>query len=275
VTAYKTLVHHPFVAYVRDSIHPLLLQAATDLRAVPKEYSPREAWRAKNRAKQTPAARYLSFIMGRTFNLLRMFEQLERARYLLGRSPGALRSKTRGPNRSEWTQYHFFVFTATIPAVIDCCVLLTADTYGFGIPPRLCSFNLVTAHQWIAGSEVVKALKALSAGLQKDVERRHRLVHRGEEADIGELTDPEWLLDLNALTLIDGAREVTIDRRLLATAWRGTVQDLQSALGSTEAIVVEGTQRVLAALLPRLRSTARSLGPIVPHESGGATPTTR
>jgi hypothetical protein len=269
--AYHQLARHPFVSYVSDSVEPVLLRAGEDFGTVPKDYSDRQAWRAKNRARYTPAARFLGIIMGRTFNLLRMFEQLERARYLMGRSPRILGSGENSIDRSQWTQYHFFVFTASIPAIVDCCLLLAAETYRLGLPPRLCSFDLVTSHEWIA-PDVVKALKKLRADLQKDVQRRHRLLHRGEEADIGELTDSEWLLDLNAMTLVDSAGRGGIDRRLLATAWRGTVRQLQHALDTTEAAALDGTQRLLSALLPQLKDTMESLGPLV---GGSGSPTTR
>ena len=182
---------------VIEEFRPLTLAA---LETMPKDRSKEKAWRVSNQANLSPAGRYRHVVMWRTTNLRRMFELLRRARSLLVRAPPALRSRKLRLDRSDWTQYHFFVLTTCFPAITDCCLLLAAETYQLGLPPRLCSFDLVTSHQWIGRSRVAKTLKALRRGLEAHTQRRHRYLHRGEEADFGELTDPEWLVNLRQIT---------------------------------------------------------------------------
>jgi len=236
---------------------PLLLDV---LDTIPKDHSKLEAWRESNRASMTAAGQYRSHIMWRVQNLLRMFERLGRARQLLLRSPPQSRSPTNRLDRSDWTQYHFWVFTACLPAILDCCLLLTASICQLGIPPRLCSFDLITSHEWLSGTGLPRALKSLRKSLAGHTQRRHRYLHRGEEPDFGELTDPEWLMDLKQVTFLHGLGDVPIDKRLLAGAWRATLRELRPVLDSAERSALEGTDGVLQALSPHFERRVQLLG---------------
>jgi hypothetical protein len=227
---------------------------------IPKDHSQLAAWRESNRTSMTQAGHYRHLVMWRTINLLGMFERLERARYLLLRSPPATRSRTTRLDRADWTQYHFWVFTACLPAITDCCLLLTANVYQLGIPPRFCTFDLVTSHDWLKGTGTSRALKSLRKGLEDHTQRRHRYLHRGEAPDIGELTDPEWLMDLRQLTFLHSVGEGSVDKRLLTGAWRVTLRELRPVLGAAESSALDGTEGVLKVLLPQFERRAQLLG---------------
>lgn len=259
------LARHTFVRRVMEEMRPQLLQ---DLDNMPKDRTKLPAWREANRQGQTPAGRYLHRVGGRVFNLLRVLELLERSRYLLFRSPPVSRSRSVSLTRDEWAQYHFFVFTASLPAIVDCSLLLASETYQLGIPARLCSFDLLTSHDYVARSPVVKALKSLRSGLQGHIQRRHRYLHRGEEPDVGELTDPEWLMDLKQITFLQGTGDVSIDRKLLSRAWQDTLREIRPSLDAAEQCAYSGTDGVLTSLLPQLATRLALFGPV--QRGGGA-----
>jgi Cthe_2314-like HEPN len=255
-----TIVKHAFVKRVFEEGRPIVVSA---LKKMPKDRSKQKAWRAENQAKLTAAGRYRHIVVWRTGNLLRMFEVLGRARYLITRSPGALKSSKVRLNRNDWTQYHFLVFTGCFPSILDCCLLLVADTYQLGVPPRLCSFDRVTSHQSISGSKVAKALKSLRRAVENETQRRHRYFHRGEEPDLGELADPEWMMDLKQITAAHELTGLHLDAGILNMAWQATLRDLGPFLDSAEAASLQGVTAILDALLPLFETRARVLGSVL------------
>jgi phosphoenolpyruvate carboxylase len=255
------LTRHTFYIAVLDNLKPLITRTRD---AIPGDPAKLAEWREKNRATLTTTDHYVMQVFERANNLMHIINRLRRARYLLGRSPSAYKSRGLSFNRDDWSEYHFFVYTTSLASVLDCALLLSATVFRLGLPPRFCTFDIVTQHHWLAKSNLPKHLRSLKKSLWQHIERRHRYLHRGEESNIGELTDPDAFLYLRAATLVADAfhheysYNVEIPDPILSNWWRLELRQLRPLLEQSEKDVFTKVSQVLDSLQPVLNRQVHS-----------------
>jgi hypothetical protein len=179
---------------------------------------------------------------------VRAFDRLDLASYLLYRSPTSLGTLSRPVIRNEWTEYHFTAFTSALATVGDCCLLLVADVYDLGLPPKQCTLEAITTNRWVRNSAAAKALRLLHRKLQEHRERRNRYLHRGDEADFGELTSSQHLDDLRMVTWLHSLKDLSIEPRLLQVLWKFELTDLRPLLTAATTECVDKTVAILSSL---------------------------
>jgi hypothetical protein len=218
-----------------------------------------EEWQARNRAAMTPRESYLHSVFFRATNLISVFDRLERARYFISRSPGSGRGRGFRIDRGTWTEYHFLVFTASLVTVVDCSVLLVSDAYRLGVPESHCKLDVITSNHWVKGSKAAAALRSLSKTLSEDVSRRNRYLHRGETADFGELTDPQFLKDLRMVTWVSGVADATVNAKEVAGLWKHALRELTPVLDASTQAALTGASEVFTALEQPVRQRFSAL----------------
>lgn len=180
--------------------------------------------------------------------LLGTFERIETAHRLLLKSPTRLGRAPWQMSRDEWIDYHFGVMTVALASLVDLHLVLVAAVCQLGLPFRHCRFDIVTEHQFVPNS-VSRALKNLRDRSKVHTERRHALVHRGTRADVGDLTDPEFIDHLRGLGLIARANP---DDELVAGLpfyWRIALSSLKPKLIEAVDVAVSASSVVLDSVL--------------------------
>jgi hypothetical protein len=249
------LARHAFYVALLDDLKPLISRTRDAIPSDPKKLA---EWRENNRASLSPSDHYLMQVFDRTNNLMHVINRLRRARYLLGRSPRPYNIRALSFNRGDWSDYHFFVYTTSLASVLDCALLLIATVFRLGLPPRYCTFDLITQHHRLAASNLPKHLRSLKKSLWHHIQRRHRYLHRGEESNIGELTDPDAFLYLRAATLVadafhhEFAYDGEIPAPILSNWWRLEFRQLRPLLEQSERDVFAKVSQVLDSLQPEV-----------------------
>lgn len=207
-------------------------------------------WRKGTRARMSGAERYYVDVFYRVMNLNHVLDRLKQARYLIARSPGSYRNRAFSINRNDWSDYHFYVYTTSLASVLDCALLITAEVFKLGLPPRHCTFDIVTQHDWLAGSQVPRTLRSLKKTLEQHIHRRHRYVHRGEESNFDDLTDPDDLLRLRTITFLADRGNHLIPRQTLSWLWKLQIKEVRENFNEIEEKVLQKASDVLECLLP-------------------------
>ncbi len=215
-------------------------------------------WRKSGREKLTNADQYYVDVFYQVSNLNHVLDRLKQARYLIARSPKAFRNSSFSINRNDWSDYHFYVYTTSLASILDCALLITAEVFRLGLPPRHCTFDVVTQHRWVAGSEVSKALRSLKKTLDQHIQRRNRFVHRGEQSSFHDLTDPDGLILLRAVTFIGDRGTDLIPRKTVSSIWKLQMKELRQSLDGIEDRVLEKTYLFLERLLPVYKQCVNS-----------------
>jgi hypothetical protein len=240
---------------MNDVMEALVAEAPRDVKAHAK-------WRARNVARLSPAALYLQRLLVWINGLTTAFHRLEMARALLGKSPAQLGPKRTALDRNQWADYHFTVFTASLVTVSECCLLLVAEAYQLGIPPRLCSVDNVTSNRWVQNSAAHEALKKLAKTLTRERDRRNRYLHRGESVDFQEIDEIEdrgiWMA-LGTITAAASMGVPILPDVTLGRMWRmqmgeilprldSLLREVRLDVNSVQKAVLEEAQRRLPAL---------------------------
>jgi hypothetical protein len=174
--------------------------------------------------------------------------------------------------RSDWVKYHLGYFTVSLASLVDVALRLTAHVYQLGLAQRWCTMEVVTSHERVRHGVTAKALRAVDAALQRFKERRNRHLHWGEDADPGELTDPEFFLNLGMITFVHAISPLKrIDAEWLREAWQEALGALRPVLVKAQQEAATALDRVLTALEPRYEVTTRALDALTGTKPGGTT----
>jgi hypothetical protein len=194
-------------------------------------------------------------------NLNRVFERVGHASHLIGRSPRTMTSPRHPLNNNDWTDYHFHAFTVSMHSVLDCCILLTAEVYRLGVPARLCTMGNVVSNTYVQGSDAAKALRRMERSMETHRARRNRVLHRGEEADFGELTDStESLLHLRTFTFLHSLGEFLDVAAEVRTLWRHELRSVRPKLEEASRAALSDAAVLMTALEHPFTLRAGALG---------------
>jgi hypothetical protein len=239
-----TVAGHKLTRLLFNANRPLLTHIADNLS---KNRDRLQEFQEENRRNATSAQKYAVTAM-RSINAITLgCQRVEQARALLNASPNGLRSRAARLPRDSWTEYHFAFWTVALASTLDLSLIATAQLLELGFPPRLCTMDIVTHHEFV-GSPISKALRALSATLEEHKQRRHRFLHRGETADFGELTDPDFLLDLRSITFASRLDATFVDKAFIRSAWAHALRELRPHLDKATAAVRDRLVTILDAL---------------------------
>jgi hypothetical protein len=241
------LYSDPFFKKLLELLAPLFQRP---LGTLPRDSKELAKFQKNNRSLFTPSEEYLMNVFQRATSLADIFSRLSQSVYLLSRSPKSIRMHGMKMNRNEWVEYHFFIYSTSLVSLLDCSLILIAEVYKLGLLPRHCTFDIITNHATIRGSKLSKILKKLRKELTSTTDRRHRILHRGESPDLGELTDALSFLQLRVMTVINATDDSMINKNNLSYIWRVLFKEvrpqLNIAIDSTRIIVSE----ILSYLLP-------------------------
>jgi hypothetical protein len=247
MSATEQLSKHPFYRYLLEEVRPVV-----DLKEMPRERQALKKWQAQNRAHATQSQRYHYDVFSRAQNLIRVFDRLDRSASLLFSTPGFHGRRKQPLTRNDWTEYHFSVFTTALASVVDTSLLLIAEVYQLGFPPRQCTMPSVTENRWVTGSTTA-AIRSLEKKLQQHRQRRNRYLHWGDEADFGDLTNSEFLQDLRTITWLHSLGKLDVDKKDLRLVWQGELENLKPKVSGAIDDALAGTQGVLTAIEKPLR----------------------
>ena len=216
--------------------------------------------RKSSRRSLTPRERYVTDVFRRFANLQRVFERIGHASHLIARSPRTMASARHPLNVNDWTDYHFQASTASMHSVLDCCLLLTSEVYRLRVPPRLCNENVVSEKYVVAGSNGQRRCAAWRGRWELHRARRNRVLHRGDAADFGELTESESLMDLRTFTFVQSRGEflhIAAEVRLL---WRHELRSVRPKLDEASRAALSDTTLLMTALEHPFTLRAKALG---------------
>jgi hypothetical protein len=201
---------------------------------------------------------YSLSVMDAIHPLVGVFGRIDEAHSLIFRFPSTLRSGRHKMSRDQWVDYHFGTLTVAFASVLDVNLILVARVCQLGLPARQCKFELISNHLHVS-SAVKKQLKALNKSLQPHIERRHGLVHRGERADIGVLTDAQAVDLLRTLGFIGRVSPHDTIVSELPLLWRATIRNLKPKLSTTIDSLAKASSDVLDSMLPEWRQRQEAL----------------
>lgn len=223
---------------------------ARSMKTAPSDEKELAEWRKGSRVRMTAVERYYVDIFYRVTNLNHVLDRLKQARHLIAKSPGTYLSPNSSLNRNDWADYHFYVYTTSLASILDCTLLITAEVLKLGLAPRHCTFDIVTQHDRLVGTKVVKALKSLKKTLEQHTQRRHRYVHRGEESSFSFLTDPDLSWRIRSVTFLADQGHFDISRQMLTRIWKLQIKEIQENLDKFEEDILQRASTVLECLLP-------------------------
>ena len=241
------LYSDPFYKKLLEFLAPLFHR---QVGSFPKDSRELARFQKIRRSLFSPSEEYLMNVFQRATSLTDIFSRLTQASYLLSRSPRSIRMHGMKMNRNEWVEYHFFIYSTSLVSLLDCSLILIAEVYQLGLLPRHCTYDIISNHATIRGSKLSKILKKLKKELISTTDRRHRILHRGESPDLGELTDALSFLQLRVMTLINATDDSMINKNDISHLWRVLFKEvrprLNIAIDNTGIIVSE----ILSCLLP-------------------------
>ena len=251
----NNLFEHPFVVATRERTTPLIMQGFDHLRANPDDTdkAPRE-----NRERIDTADQYEMQVMDRTMNLLNTVEALDNARGLMFVFP-EYAAQSASLSQDQWINYHYGYFTISLASVVDVSILLTSTVFQLGIAPRHCRYDIVRAHDRVKGTAVARAIKLLKNAVEEIQARRNLHVHRGEHADIANLTPDGYLQHLKEFTFIQSIDPGRIDVEDIRNLWRDAESMIMPQLDDEVAQAEATVRRVLGELLPEFKRVSDGL----------------
>jgi hypothetical protein len=241
------LSSHLFVSEVISRSKPTFSAAADHVRK--NEVREAEA-QAENRARMTVAERYETRVMRRALGLLTTLQALEDAQRMISVFPSQLSHGRAAVSRDRWADYHYGYFTISLASLPDIAVVLAATVCQLGLAPKHCTADVVTSSDVIKGTQVAAALRALARAVQAAKERRNRHVHRGDHAEVDNVSSGRLLRDVKTMTFFASVDPELVDRELLREAWRRAVKEIVPHLALEATRVEEALTVVLDSLLP-------------------------
>ncbi len=241
---------HEITKLLLGHAQPRLLKIAQGLR---KNQERIREFQRENRRMSTPVERYCLDGLSALHSVMHGLARIENARAFLKASPSGLKSKAARVNRDEWTEYHFAFWTVALASILDQALIATAQLLELGFPPRLCTLDNVSSHSTV-GRPTVSALRSLNRVLEGHKQRRHRILHRGEAANFGELTDPEFLADLRTITFVATADPSFGEEEAINRLWAHALKELMPELESAMDQMTTAVDGVLDSLLPSVRT---------------------
>jgi len=222
---------------------------------------PTDRTRKSNRQSLTDRERYATDVFRWFANLRRVFERIDHASHLMSRSPKTMASARHPLNVNDWTDYHFHAFTVSMHSVLDCSILLTSEVYRLGVPWRLCNVGNVLSNAHVAGTNAARALRGMQKSMETHRERRNRVLHRGEEADFGELTESsEWIANLRSFTFLQSQGEFLNLAAEVKTSWRYELQAVRPKLEEASRAAISDAKSLMTALEHPFTRIAEALG---------------
>jgi len=239
-----------------ERARPIFSRAAEHVR---KNASREAEAQAENRASMTPAERYETEVMRRTFGLLNTVGALADARRLISVFPSKLGKGAQSISRDRWVDYHYGYFTVSLASLPDIGVVLTATVCQLGLALKHCRADVVVSHASVRSTPIAAALRELGKSVQPGKERRHGHVHRGDLAEIDSLSDDTFLRDLKTITFIRSLDPSFIDSSILRGAWREASKTILARLDAEKGLAEEAIGNLFDALLPQFTSRSAVL----------------
>ncbi|MCX6120977.1 MAG: Cthe_2314 family HEPN domain-containing protein [Ignavibacteriales bacterium] len=241
------IVAQPFFKLLLDIFHPITKAGAS---GIPEDEEKYKEWRRTNRSRLNQGELYVTDVFNNASNLIKVFDRIRYSQYLINRSPKGFLTKDNSNGRRDWTDYHFFVYTTSMASILDCMLMLSAEVYELGLSPRFCTFEIITQHKWIAGSDLVKSLRQLRKTLDPHISRRHRFLHRGEESGFVDLVDEERYIELNSYTFLQEHDHPVIHPRILSLLWKGQLTKIKPLLLTFETSARKNVVSIFGELFP-------------------------
>jgi hypothetical protein len=239
----------PFPSFIIYSASEIL---SDTLHKAPRSEKALKKWRKSNRARMNAKERYLIDVFYRILNLSRVYDRLHYSRYLLRRSPTNFRSKQIKINWTEWTDYHFYVYTTSLASISDCLLLLIAQIFLLNIPDKYCTSKNVLGDRRIKGAVVHKSFLKLTNLLSQHIQRRHHYVHRGEESSLENYSSTgDVLMNLRTLSfLFDKGLTDKFSPKEITRLWKLQIREVEMKLDRSEKRIFRLISRIYRELKP-------------------------
>lgn len=244
----KSVTSHLLFHSIQSAVEPALALTMVKRPSDPAEL---DRWLAKNRAQLSDATRYGLGVLQSYSGLIRLITRAEHCFHLVQTTPARLRGPSGRINREEWADLMLTGHAAAIAALLDGSLLLSNSVYRLGLAPHHAKFDVVTSHAQIEGTETERKLRALKSRIQDVATRRNRYLHRGEEADIAELTGIEYAHEFRGLSLLNRVSPKPEITRILRAGWREMRDLITEQLQAVTEDVEPALEAVLTTLAPR------------------------
>lgn len=253
----KTLFRTKFSERIMAVTRPVL---GATLHGRPKKPAEIAEWQRNNRKRMSHAERYVVDVMYPWIAVTNVANRIETAERLLYLSPRSFRNPPASVDRDDWTEYHFTALTVAFGSVLDVGLILSSKVFELGLAPRHITLDVLSNHASVGTGPVRTALRSLDKFLERHRERRNRIVHRGERADFGELTDEEFIGTLRSLTFLNRVGPKAVASSELSGWWRHALAELQPVLAASSDGAAKELERLMDALLPQLEMRLKAYG---------------
>lgn len=256
----------PLEQLVSHELHELAFDRTKDAmvataREIIGKESDREQARRRNWAVLSPASKYDHMVMQALLAVYGAFTRIADAQALLRVYPTTIRKGRVRQSRADWVRYHFGYLTVSLATVLDVALKLVARVHQLGLSDRHVTLAVITTHDWISGP-LRRHLKALDKCLVPHKARRNRYLHAGDDADPGELVEPELFSDLSGLSLIALVDPAAVPKTELNRAWRVALRELEGPLRDAAEAASNALLPIFDDLLPEYRTRSGLLATV-------------
>lgn len=253
----QRLYEHALVGTLLERLQPILLGDAVARVLANPDAAGRT--RAANRRRQTKPQRYDHLVFYRVSALIDTTARQRNAIWLMGIYPSQVGRGKQAMRRDEWIDYHFGSFSIYAAASLDVALMAVNAVYGLNIRPQACKYKRVVEDKIIRGSQCEKALARLKKVTSKHVDRRHRLVHRGERADLADIVRSDLVENLRAISLAAQLQPGFGRDFSLSRGWRVALAEVRPGLEKDFRGTCQAVAAVLKSILPVYQTIASVL----------------
>lgn len=259
------LSSHALVSGVSETAMPTILRGFKAVRMNPDKAD--RIRRANNRSL-TSSERYSLAVLGGLHTYLGVADRIDSATRLILIYPVQVGRGRGKMSRDAWVDYHYGCLTVALASLLDTALLLSSVVLQLGISPRHRTLDIVCSHEHV-GEPVRKALRAFHKAHERHIRRRNLYLHRGERADIGELSDPD---SIDRLRTLGFASQFQTDDELSASLpvfWRHALSELKPELVALQRAAAAESTRLFAALITEWTRRHATYQALETGESGG------
>lgn len=235
--------------------HPLVKQLLDDMGPVFERITPtlenRNGRRQKHPVDVSPSEHYTWQTFGKALAIHDTARRLEHAKGLVRLYPSPKDFESIGITRDKWVEYHLCYFIINLASIPDLCLLLTNTVFKLGMPERLCTLESIIKNDWVAETEVPKALRNLDKVVEEHRTLRNLHVHRGQVPKVSDLLDDDLFSYLSFITFAEKISNIELDPHILPQGYRTATNDLSRKMEGYFCTVLDAIIIVLNELQPQ------------------------